>query len=116
MYCPPWSSCRSIWCCCNAPRSDGRPFNKHVGDVWARAVKKAGLRHRPSYQLRHSYISNCLQACLDPGWIAKQVGHSNLKMIFEVYGRYIPTEADRNVGKLNDLFSAHKQLTDIKAM
>lgn len=97
-------------------RSDGKPFDKYVGDVWAQAIKKAGLPHRSSYKLRHSYISNCLQAGLDPGWIAKQVGHSNLKMIFEVYGRYIPTEADRNVDKLNDLFSTSSAVTDTKAV
>jgi len=28
----------------------GKPIEKGLDQVWAKALKKAGLRHRPSYQ------------------------------------------------------------------
>lgn len=85
-------------------RADGKPFDRYVDHVWSIALRNAGIRHRPCYQLRHSYISNGLMSGLEPGWIANQVGHSNLKMIYEKYGKYIPSEKSRNAEKLEKLF------------
>ncbi len=85
-------------------RLNGMPFDRYVDDPWRRALKKAGIRHRPSIQLRHSYISNCLEAGIDVGFIAKQVGHKNQRMIFEVYGKYLSERDTRNLGLLTDLF------------
>lgn len=86
-------------------RADGKPFNKYVDDAWKRALKKAGIAHRPSYQLRHTYVSLCLQNGIEPGWIAKQIGHSSLKTTFEKYSRYIPTTNTLNQAKLEKLFA-----------
>ncbi|HEY9869980.1 MAG TPA: site-specific integrase [Candidatus Obscuribacterales bacterium] len=74
----------------------GQPINRHLDATWAAALKKAGLRHRPSYQLRHTFASLCLQAGAEPGWISKTMGHSNLQTFFQHYARYIPSASKQN--------------------
>jgi integrase len=57
----------------------GLPIRKHLDRIWARALKAAGLRHRPSYQLRHTFVSQCLLKGLSPGYVAKLLGHTTLE-------------------------------------
>ena len=49
----------------------GEPMNKHLDRIWARGLKRAGLRHRPSYQLRHTFASLALERGVSPGWVSK---------------------------------------------
>src|SRR5262249_31557483 len=58
------------------------PIEKGLDQVWAKALKKAGLRHRPSYQLRHTFASLCIQQGIAPGWVAQTLGHTSLEMTF----------------------------------
>lgn len=44
-------------------------------------IEKAGLRHRPSYQLRHTFASLCLANGVTPGWLANVLGHSTLQTL-----------------------------------
>lgn len=39
---------------------------------------------------RHTYASMMLSAGEQPTWVSQQMGHSNLAMIFQNYGRWIP--------------------------
>lgn len=54
----------------------GQPIEKHLDHFWRSALRKAGLRHRPSYQLRHTFGSLCLESGVTPGWLANVLGHS----------------------------------------
>jgi len=58
--------------------------------LWIHALKKAGVRYRRPYQTRHTFASMMLSASEHPAWIAKQMGHSDLKMIFKVYAKWMP--------------------------
>jgi integrase len=84
---------------------DGMPYDKHIDGTWRRALKNADIRHRSSYQLRHSYISLALQNGIEPGWIQRQVGHSNLKMIYETYAKWIPGSNKENENRLSVMFA-----------
>jgi len=57
---------------------------------WKNALKKAGVRYRNPYQTRHTYASMLLSAGENPAWIAKQMGHTNMNMVLQKYGRYLP--------------------------
>jgi integrase len=70
----------------------GDTLSHHLDDVWRKALKKACLRHRPSYQLRHTWASMALMAGEDPLWVAKMLGHSNAAITFKHYARFIPSE------------------------
>src|SRR4029450_1831701 len=67
----------------------GKPIEKGLDQVGGKALKKAGLRHRPSYQLRHTFASLCIQQGIPPGWVAQTLGHSSLGMSFSRYAGYI---------------------------
>lgn len=74
--------------------------NPSTGERWhedrglARAFRKAceasGVRYRYPYQLRHTFASWALSSGENPLWVAKQMGHRDVTMIFKVYGRYMP--------------------------
>lgn len=67
----------------------GLPIRKHLDRIWARALRLAGLRHRPSYQLRHTFVSQCLLKGLSPGYVAHLIGHSGLETLYRHYARWI---------------------------
>jgi len=65
--------------------------------AWIPALKRAGVRYRRPYQTRHTYASMMLSAGENPAWIAGQMGHSDLYMVFRVYGKWIK-DADPQAG------------------
>lgn len=85
----------------------GQPIDKHLDHVWRSALRKAGLRHRPSYQLRHTFASLCLQNGVAPGWLANVLGHSTLQTTFKHYARYIKDTSRENEDRLEQLFTGH---------
>jgi integrase len=48
------------------------------------------LKRRNPYQTRHTAATLWLASGESPEWIARQMGHSNTKMLFTVYSRYVP--------------------------
>mgnify|MGYP005848259675 FL=1 len=85
----------------------GKPI--HQGNlrkqVWAPALKKAGLVYREMKQTRHSFATLALSAGANPLWIAKVLGHRHTEMIFKVYGKYIDkVKSQEDSGFLNDIF------------
>ncbi|WP_440997532.1 Arm DNA-binding domain-containing protein [Arhodomonas sp. SL1] len=58
--------------------------------IWYPTLNKAGLRRRNPYQTRHTAATLWLAAGENPEWIARQMGHSNTKMLFTVYSRFVP--------------------------
>lgn len=74
--------------------------NPNTGERWyedralARAFRIAcaasGVRYRYPYQLRHTFASWALSSGENPLWVAKQMGHQDVTMIFRVYGKYMP--------------------------
>ena len=72
------------------PRS-GKPIRDY--EESSRCFKiicaKAGVRYRNQYQTRHSFCSNLLSEGENPLKVSHWMGHKNLKMVFEVYAKYI---------------------------
>lgn len=66
----------------------------HEDRALARAFLKAceaeKVRYRYPYQLRHTFASWALSSGENPLWVAKQMGHADVSMIFRVYGKYMP--------------------------
>lgn len=78
----------------------GQPIDKHLDHIWRTALRRAGLRHRPSYQLRHTFASLCLQNGVAPGWLAQVLGHSTLQTTFKHYARFIKDASRENEARL----------------
>jgi integrase len=81
----------------------------HLDRVWASALKKAGMRHRPSYQLRHTFASLCLSAGIEPGLIGRWLGHSGPQITLKHYARFIVDTKRDNQRFLNALFRSNEQ-------
>jgi integrase len=82
-------------------RTDGAVFtNPNTGLGWheakalnrafARACKAAGVRRRYVYQLRHTFATWALSSGENPLWVAKQMGHKDVKVLYAHYGRWMP--------------------------
>lgn len=87
----------------------GQPIDKHLDRIWARALQRAGLRHRPSYQLRHTFASLCLAKGMAPGYIAKLLGHSTLETFYRHYARWINDSSKQQENQLRNLFEPNRQ-------
>ncbi|MFT5298511.1 MAG: integrase [Colwellia sp.] len=59
-------------------------------NCWQPAVKKSGVKYRTQYNTRHTYASTMLTRNKPIGWVAKQLGHSNIAMTLSTYARWIP--------------------------
>ena len=55
---------------------------------WIRLLRRAGLRHRPLYQCRHTYATLLLSAGEDMRFVASQMGHTTLAMLIRHYARW----------------------------
>lgn len=97
------------------PRSD-KPWE---GDEairqgpWKTAVKKSGVRYRRPYQTRHTYASMMLTAGEPLGWVAGQMGHSDLSMLARVYARWIKSATPDVGNKAVAMFAAAKTCDSI---
>ncbi len=86
----------------------GEPIGKHLDRIWARALKRAGIRHRASYQLRHTFASIALERGASPGWVSKMLGHSSMEITFRYYIRFIKDASAENQRLMASMFDDEK--------
>ena len=84
---------------------DGQPVKYHLDRVWARALRKTGLRHRPSYQLRHTFASQCIMQGLSLPYVAKILGHSTIDSLIRNYAGWIDAYTKEQDDKLLKAFN-----------
>lgn len=72
-----------------------------IKSLWDVTVRKAGIRRRRPYQLRHTYACWMLSAGANPAFIASQMGHENAEMVFQVYSSWITALDSDRVSYLN---------------
>ncbi|MFK5914147.1 MAG: site-specific integrase [Woeseiaceae bacterium] len=58
-------------------------------NAWKEALKKAEVKYIRPYNTRHTFASIMLSAGLPASWIRQQMGHVSLKMLEQVYARWI---------------------------
>lgn len=69
--------------------------------IWRSLIRRSGVRHRKSYQTRHTYACWMLSAGANPAFIATQMGHSSSKMVHDVYGAWMPENDQDQISLLN---------------
>ncbi|PKH62866.1 hypothetical protein CXF83_09850 [Shewanella sp. Choline-02u-19] len=77
-----------------------RPELSTTPKQWKNWLIKAGLAHRPAYQLRHTYASQLLMIGAEPSWLAGQMGHSDWGMIRKIYATWIKAEKPNYIEEL----------------
>lgn len=75
---------------------------------WRTALKKLGIRYRIPYQMRHTFATMMLAAGENPKWVAEMLGHTDLQMLFKVYGNWYKPEEGRRAGAKFQSFVAKR--------
>lgn len=57
--------------------------------AWLPIMARAGIPYRNPYQIRHTYASTLLTAGANPWYVAQQLGHEDVEMVFRTYGKFI---------------------------
>lgn len=61
-----------------------------IRKAWVVILKKAGVKYRNPYQTRHTFASTLLSSGANPWYVAQQMGHKTVEMVFRHYGRWLP--------------------------
>jgi integrase len=77
----------------------GRPLDtRYVSiNLWNPTLEKAGLSYRRPYETRHTAAVLHIAAHENPMYVSNMLGHSNTKMLFDIYAPYV-VNAARNDG------------------
>lgn len=78
--------------------------NGKVGDTWRKLLSTLDIKYRNCYQMRHTYASMLLSNGENPAWIATQLGHVDVEMVFKVYGKWIPNNKEMGGYKLRGIY------------
>ena len=71
---------------------DGKPWSTDAQirkTLWLPLCARAGIAYRNPYQVRHTYASSLLTAGANPWYVAAQLGHEDVEMVFRTYGKFI---------------------------
>lgn len=68
--------------------------------LWQPLCTRAGVRYRNPYQVRHTFASSLLTAGENPWYVAGQLGHVDVQLVFKVYGKFIPQDYQRPASRL----------------
>ncbi|MEC9492287.1 Arm DNA-binding domain-containing protein [Flexistipes sp.] len=82
----------------------GTHYNKAENikkNVWIPTLKKLGIEYRIMYQCRHTYASISIAEGDTPAFVARNLGHTSLKMVYDVYVKDI---RDGNRSNLENRF------------
>jgi integrase len=74
----------------HCPTTDRQWSNNLIAKWWARLLQQCGVKYRYPYQMRHTYASTLIAHGENLAWIATQLGHKNIQMVMQHYGRFIP--------------------------
>lgn len=56
---------------------------------WMPLCARAKIKYRNPYQVRHTFASSALTAGANPWYVAAQLGHEDVEMVFRTYGKFI---------------------------
>lgn len=80
--------------------------------IWQPTLKRLGLAYRRPYETRHTAATLWLAAGEAPEWIARQMGHTTTKMLFEVYSRFVPNLTRQDGSAFENLLNQTKKRDD----
>lgn len=76
-------------------------LNNFRARSWPRILRRAAVRPRTIYQCRHTFARLAIEQGDTPQHVAAQLGHANLRMVFEVYGRWLKRPASAALDALD---------------
>ncbi|MEZ9786878.1 integrase, partial [Vibrio breoganii] len=87
----------------------GQPIDTHwiSKRVWYPTLKKAGLAKRRAYETRHTAAVLHIAALENPLYISQMLGHSDTRLLFEVYAPYVANASQSDGSAFDSLMSKH---------
>jgi integrase len=73
---------------------------------WSRTLIKARIRERPLYQCRHTYATLLLEPGAQPQYVASQLGHTTIEMLFRTNCRWLRPPTSKAIEELDRRFAA----------
>lgn len=74
--------------------------------LWLPLMERAGIPYRNPYQLRHTFASTLLTAGANPWYVAQQLGHEDVEMVFRTYGKFIREDYQKPRAELRPIDKA----------
>lgn len=89
----------------------GLPLDTHFIEkkLWYPALKKSGLKRSSPYETRHTAAVLHIAAHENPLYISQMPGHSDIRLLFDVYAPYV-VNASRLDGSAFDELMKHRGL------
>lgn len=56
---------------------------------WPNMLRRAGVRYRYPYQCRHTFASLMLVSGKTPEWVANNLGHRDVEMVYKHYSKFL---------------------------
>ena len=63
--------------------------------LWKPLCDRAEVTYRNPYQVRHTFASSRLTDVANPWYVADQLGHADVEMVFRVHGKFIAADFQR---------------------
>lgn len=57
--------------------------------LWMPLMARSALTYRNPYQVRHTFASALLTSGANPWYVAQQLGHEDVEIVFRTYGKFI---------------------------
>ncbi len=71
-----------------------------VENRWKDACKKLKIENYTRHDARHSYAVRAIRAGTPAELVARQLGHADAVLVLKVYGRFAPSQQDRDLWEL----------------
>ena len=90
------------------PNTVGEAMDNHnfTNRVWYPLLRHLKLKKRRPYQMRHTAATLWLAAGENPTWIARQLGHTSLEMLFRTYARWVKDMTRKDGSAFESLLAA----------
>ena len=76
--------------------------------VWLPALRRLGIRERPYYNTRHSYVSFMISIGKKVAFVSEQTGHS-IRTLEARYKKYFPTDDDLEIPPILSTHSVYPE-------
>jgi integrase len=89
------------------------PFSQPTMERWFKRFLEAGnIRPRAPNQCRHTFASQALSAFAPLEWVARMLGHSDIQMLKEHYGTWIPEDTKPMAKLVSEMMGVDKKYNE----
>lgn len=78
-----------------------------VNTAFKRVCQKIGITDANQHMLRHTFVTNCIDAGVKPEIVQKNVGHASIETTFDIYNEVRKSSEKSELQKVNDFYSSY---------